>query len=80
MSVKLFAFTCGRLTGELARLMEGGEGNITVPVPVYLIEHPKGRALFDTGLHPDCQHSPHGRLRNPDQLRRPCSSWRQDQP
>ena len=21
------------------------------------------------------QHSPHGRLRNPDQLRRPCSRW-----
>jgi N-acyl homoserine lactone hydrolase len=62
MSVKLFAFTCGSLTGEFARLMEGGEGNITVPVPVYLIEHPKGRALFDTGLHPDCQHDPAGRL------------------
>jgi N-acyl homoserine lactone hydrolase len=38
--------------------MEGGEGDITVPIPVYLIEHPKGRALFDTGLHPDCQHDP----------------------
>ena len=24
--------------------------------------------------------SPHGRLRNPDQLRRPCSQWRPDQP
>ena len=30
--------------------MEGGEGDITVPIPVFLIEHPKGRALFDTGL------------------------------
>jgi transposase InsO family protein len=27
-----------------------------------------------------CQRSPHGRLRNPDQLRRPCSRWCQDQP
>ena len=27
-----------------------------------------------------CPHSPHGRLRNPDQLRRPCSHWRHDQP
>jgi N-acyl homoserine lactone hydrolase len=62
MSVKLYAFTCGTLTGEFARLMEGGEGDITVPIPVYLIEHPKGRALFDTGLHPDCQHDPAGRL------------------
>ena len=27
-----------------------------------------------------CQRSPHGRLRNLDQLRRPCSRWCQDQP
>ena len=42
MSVKLYAFTCGTVTGEFAHLMEGGEGDITVPIPVYLIEHPKG--------------------------------------
>src|SRR6202046_4434942 len=62
MSVKLYAFTCGTVTGEFGRLMEGGEGDITLPIPVYLIEHPKGRALFDTGLHPDCQHDPAMRL------------------
>ncbi len=62
MSVKLYAFTCGTVTGEFARLMEGGEGDVTVPIPVYLIEHPKGRALFDTGLHRDCQHDPAARL------------------
>ena len=62
MAPNLFAFTCGTVTGEFAHLMEGGEGDITVPIPVYLIEHPKGRALFDTGLHPDCQHDPAGRL------------------
>jgi N-acyl homoserine lactone hydrolase len=62
MSVKLYAFTCGTVTGEFAHLMEGGEGDITVPVPVFLVEHPRGRALFDTGLHPDCQHNPAGRL------------------
>src|SRR5689334_25311517 len=62
MTVNLYAFTCGTVTGEFAHLMEGGEGDITVPVPVFLVEHPKGRALFDTGLHPDCQHDPVGRL------------------
>src|SRR4051812_35624601 len=62
MTTKLYAFTCGTVTGEFAHLMEGGEGDITVPVPVFLIEHPKGRALFDTGLHPDCQSDPAGRL------------------
>ena len=62
MTVKLFAFTCGTVTGEFGRLMEGGAGDITVPVPVFLIEHPKGRALFDTGLHPDCAQDPRARL------------------
>src|SRR6516162_8436514 len=62
MTLKLYAFTCGTVTGEFGRLMEGGNGHITVPIPVFLVEHPKGRALFDTGLHPDCQHDPAGRL------------------
>src|SRR6185312_5462846 len=62
MTVRLYAFTCGTLTSEFARLMEGGEGRITVPIPAFLIEHPKGRALFDTGLHPDCQRDPAARL------------------
>src|SRR5438270_4506505 len=62
MTIKLYAFTCGTVTGEFAHLMEGGEGDITVPIPVFLIEHPRGRALFDTGLHPDCQSDPAGRL------------------
>jgi N-acyl homoserine lactone hydrolase len=62
MSVKLYAFTCGTITGEFGLFMAGGEGDIVLPVPVYLIEHPKGRALFDTGLHPDLQHDPAGRL------------------
>jgi N-acyl homoserine lactone hydrolase len=62
MTIKLYAFSCGTVTGEFGRLMAGGEGDVTLPVPVYLIEHPKGRAVFDTGLHPDCQRDPAGRL------------------
>jgi glyoxylase-like metal-dependent hydrolase (beta-lactamase superfamily II) len=62
MSLRLFAFTCGRLRGDLGRLMEGGEGEVELPVPAYLIEHPKGTALFDTGMHPDCQRDPAARL------------------
>jgi N-acyl homoserine lactone hydrolase len=62
MSLQVYAFTCGHLTGELGHLMEGGEGRIRLPIPAYLIEHPKGIALFDTGMHPDCQHDPAARL------------------
>ena len=61
-TIKLYALTCGTVTGEFGRLMEGGEGDITVPIPVFLIEHAKGLALFDTGMHPDCQHNPEARL------------------
>ena len=62
MSLQIYALTCGHLTGELGHLMEGGEGRVRLPIPAYLIEHPKGTALFDTGMHPDCQRDPAGRL------------------
>jgi N-acyl homoserine lactone hydrolase len=62
VSLKLYAMTCGWLTGNLGYLMEGGEGETELPIPAYLIEHPKGTALFDTGMHPACQHDPVGRV------------------
>jgi N-acyl homoserine lactone hydrolase len=62
VSLKLYAFTCGWLEGDLGHLMEGGEGRIRLPIPAYLIEHPKGSALFDTGMHRDCQHDPASRV------------------
>jgi N-acyl homoserine lactone hydrolase len=62
LSLKLSALTCGRLTGDLGHLMEGGEGKAELPIPAYLIDHPKGTALFDTGMHPDCQRDPAERL------------------
>jgi len=60
--MKLYAMTCGQITGELGYLMEGGTGKVTLPIPAYLIVHPKGTALFDTGMHPDCQRDPLARL------------------
>jgi N-acyl homoserine lactone hydrolase len=62
MTLAVYALTCGWLEGELGYLMEGGEGRIRLPIPAYLIDHPKGAALFDTGMHPDCQHDPAGRV------------------
>ena len=50
--LNVYAFTCGTVTGEFGRLMEGGEGDIILPVPVFLIEHPKGRALSQAARHP----------------------------
>jgi glyoxylase-like metal-dependent hydrolase (beta-lactamase superfamily II) len=54
--------TCGRLTAPLGAFLEGETGRIEVPVPCYLIEHPRGTVLFDSGLHSDTQTDPEGRL------------------
>jgi glyoxylase-like metal-dependent hydrolase (beta-lactamase superfamily II) len=62
MSVKLYALTCGSLNGPFDAMMEGGEGRIDLPVPSFLIEHPKGRALYDTGMHPELRTNARGRL------------------
>lgn len=61
-ALRLYAFTCGWLTAPLGAFLEGETGEIRVPVPAYLIEHPRGRVLFDTGLHPATQTDPAGRL------------------
>jgi len=60
MSVQLYAFTCGFVTIPYGFLLKGRKGRITVPVPAYLIVHPKGRALFDSGLHLQSQTDPVG--------------------
>lgn len=60
--VRLFAFTCGWLTGPAGLFLEGEHGPLRVPVPAFLIAHPKGNVLFDTGLHPAVQRDPRGRL------------------
>ena len=58
MTVRLTAFACGWLTGPMGGFLRGEEGRLRVPVPAYLIEHPRGTAVFDTGLHPATQHDP----------------------
>lgn len=60
--LKLYAMTCGHLTAQLGHMEEGSEGEVVLPIASYLIEHPKGTALFDTGMHPDCQTDPVARL------------------
>ena len=62
MTAKLYAMTCGRLVGRLKDMIEGEDGQVALPIPSYLIEHPKGRAVFDTGMHPQCRTDAAGRL------------------
>ena len=53
MSVTVYAMTCGWVTMPYGNLLKGEEGTLVVPVPSYLIDHPNGKVLFDTGLHLD---------------------------
>lgn len=62
MTIRLYAMTCGWLTMNLKAMLEGAEGKIKVPVPCYLIEHPKGRVLFDSGLNSQILTDPAARL------------------
>ncbi|MFA5970665.1 MAG: N-acyl homoserine lactonase family protein [Sphingomonas sp.] len=50
MSVRLYAMTCGHLTLPFDALVGGESGMVAVPIPSYLIQHPKGWAVFDSGM------------------------------
>lgn len=46
----VFAFTCGWIRLNTSFFLEGEAGRITVPATAFLIEHPWGLAVFDTGF------------------------------
>ena len=48
--VRLFGFTVGHVHMDLAYFLAGEAGQIVIPVTAYLIDHPRGLALFDSGL------------------------------
>jgi N-acyl homoserine lactone hydrolase len=50
--VLLFAFTCGHITLPMGFFLAGEPGKVKVPACCYLIDHPKGLAIFDTGFSP----------------------------
>jgi len=60
--MRLHALTCGWLEGPLGNFLAGEHGRIRVPVPCFLIEHPRGLVLFDTGMHQQTQRDPAARL------------------
>lgn len=55
MTIRLYALNCGALEFERRSFFPDapkGEA-MRVPVPAFLVAHPKGRVLFDTGIHED---------------------------
>lgn len=41
------------MTSPLGGFLESEDGELTYPVPVFVIEHPRGLVVVDSGLHPD---------------------------
>ncbi|HSW20029.1 MAG TPA: N-acyl homoserine lactonase family protein [Ramlibacter sp.] len=60
--IQLFGFICGTVTMKKKAAIDDGVGYITLPIPAYLVTHPKGNVLFDTGLHADLLSPESGRL------------------
>lgn len=52
-SLRLIPVEAGWLTSDQGTLSEGHSGEAEMPVSCWVIEHPKGRVLFDSGLHVD---------------------------
>src|SRR5262249_14986578 len=53
-SLKLYVFDCGTLkSGNPAPLLERGVKTTDMSVAAYLIVHPRGTLLWDTGVIPD---------------------------
>ncbi len=52
--MKLFVFFCGNIKMKKGIFTPGFDEDkvINTPVPIYLIEHPQGNVIFDTGFDP----------------------------
>ena len=50
---------CGWLIAQERILVAGGgQDQVRLPIPAWLVDHPKGPVLFDAGLHPDLADGP----------------------
>lgn len=48
--IEVYAFTCGHIRMSKRAMIDDGAGQVDLPVPAFLIRHPKGDVLFDTGM------------------------------
>lgn len=51
--IKLYGFESGRVSLKKKAVIDDGVGMIELPIPAFLIMHPRGNVLFDTGVHAD---------------------------
>ena len=53
--MKIVPLDVGKIEADL-RVITGEEGTVTLPITSWLIDHPQGLVLFDTGMHQGLQH------------------------
>ncbi|WP_114423642.1 N-acyl homoserine lactonase family protein [Nocardioides houyundeii] len=57
---QLWALEGATFTLDRSRLMAGGQGELVIPVPSFLMRHERGLVLWDTGVSPLAQEDPIG--------------------
>jgi N-acyl homoserine lactone hydrolase len=62
--VRIYALSCGAMEFDRRAFFpdEPSGARLRIPVPAFLIVHPKGRVLFDTGIHCETLRDPVTRL------------------
>ena len=50
MEVHVYAFVCGRHTIPRVNMIEGSDGDITIPIVGFVVRHRDGLFVFDTGF------------------------------
>ena len=62
-SLRLYVFNCGTLRANSAEnysLKKDEVAETSISIPCYLVAHPKGTMIWDTGIIPDSQFKPGG--------------------
>ena len=61
-AIRLYVFDCGTMKADLARfrMKEDEVATTTFSVPCFLVDHPRGRLIWDTGAVPDADWAPTG--------------------
>lgn len=62
MTMRVRPLRCGVLTAPGDAFVAGLDGSVDLAVWAFLVEHPGGTVLFDTGMHPSIRDDAHGRL------------------
>lgn len=61
-ALKIWALDAPTIQLQAADLMVGGEGDVRIPLPAFLIEHEQGLVLFDTSMDPAVNDDPEAYL------------------